>query len=317
MLVLEDPYVEHIRIRKKSNGEKAIPVYHSLSSLQKVRWCFSNAYSTRGIGWSWGTAHLPPAPPAGSSQSSFLILSLRRILQQYVIHDIAGALLQWLTDSGRTSILDLHFVPQILATGCWWASTIPPMDIVYHVICLFGVTSGLFWNVIEEVHPLKGAWAMCYTLNNFWNRTWHQNFRRALKTPSRYVARHVACAPKGSWASRQIQYHIAFAISGIYHWAAAKMAIRSENFTKTLAFFAIMPIIMLLEDLAISVAREQLGWRSWRWRVVGYLWTFFALTLLSVGFVDDCVRHGLVTSFPALPFSPTHTILNLWVRSKI
>lgn len=74
---------------------------------------------------------------------------------------------------------------------------------------------------------------------------------------------------------------------------------------------------MLLEDLAISVAREQLGWRSWRWRVVGYLWTFFALTLLSVGFVDDCVRHGLVTSFPALPFSPTHTILNLWVRSKI
>ena len=309
--------MEHIRIRKKSNGEKAIPVYHSLSSLQKVRWCFSNAYSTRGIGWSWGTAHLPPAPPAGSSQSSFLILSLRRILQQYVIHDIAGALLLWLTDSGRTSILDLHFVPQILATGCWWASTIPPMDIVYHALCLFGVTSGLFWNVIEEVHPLKGAWAMCYTLNNFWNRTWHQNFRRALKTPSRYVARHVACAPKGSWASRQIQYHIAFAISGIYHWAAAKIAIRSENFTKTLAFFAIMPIVMLLEDLAISIAREQLGWRNRRWRVVGYLWTFFVLTSLSVGFVDDCVRHGLVTSFPALPFSPTHTILNLWVRSKI
>ncbi|RYN16691.1 hypothetical protein AA0115_g12197 [Alternaria tenuissima] len=190
------------------------------------------------------------------------------------------------------------------------------MDIVYHVICLFGVTSGLFWNVIEEVHPLKGAWAMCYTLNNFWNRTWHQNFRRALKTPSRYVARHVACAPQGSWASRQIQYHIAFAISGIYHWAAAKIAIRSENFTKTLAFFAIMPMIMLLEDLAISIAREQLGWRNRRWRVVGYLWTFIVLTSLSVGFVDDCVRNGLVTSFPALPFSPTYAMLNLWVRSE-
>jgi hypothetical protein len=309
--------VEHIRSRSNSKGEKISPQFYSLSSLGQIRWCFSNAYSTRGIGWSWGTARLPPAPPAGLSRMSFLSLSLRRILQQYLIHDIAGALLQWLTDGGRTSILDLDFVMQTLATGCWWASTIPPMDIVYHIVCVVGVTSGYFWNVIEEIHPLKGEWATSYTLNNFWNRTWHQNFRRALQTPSRYISRHIVRAPKGTWMSRQVQSHIAFAISGLYHWAAAKIAIPSESFSRTLIFFAVMPTIMLLEELAISTAQEQLGWRNRQWRVLGFLWTFFVMTSLSAGFVDDCVRHNLVTSFPALPFSPTYAILHLWGRRKV
>lgn len=317
LLVLEDPYVEHIRGRNDTKGKKLFPGFYSLASLGQVRWCFSNAYSTRGIGWSWGTAHLPPAPPAGLSRASFVILSLRKVLQQYLVHDVAGALLSWLTDKGRMSVLDLNFILRSLATGCWWASTIAPMDIVYHVVCLIGVTSGCFWTVIEEVHPLKGAWATCYTLNNFWNRTWHQNFRRALKTPSRFISRHVVCAPKGSWMSRQVQYHVAFAISGLYHWAAAKLAIPSENFEQTLMFFGSMPAIMLLEDLAISFAQERLKWRHRQWRVFGFLWTFFIMTSLGAGFVDDCVRHGLVTSFPALPFSPTYSILHIWDRSKM
>ncbi|KAH6629671.1 hypothetical protein C7974DRAFT_454524 [Boeremia exigua] len=314
LLVLEDPYVEHVRTRVNGDGEKIRPAFYSLPSLEQVRWCFSNAFSTRGIGWSWGTARLPPAPPAGFSKTSFLKMSLRRILKQYLIHDIAGALLQRLTDGGQTSVLDLGFSLRSLATACWWASTIAPMDIVYHIVCMIGVTSGLFWNVVEEVHPLKGAWATCYTLSNFWNRTWHQNFRRALQTPSRYIARHVVRAPKGSLMSRQVQSHSAFAISGVYHWAAAKLAVPSEGFQQTALFFAVMPAIMFLEDQVISAAQQQLGWKSQQWRYFGFLWTFFVMTSLGAGFVDDCVRHDLVTSFPALPLSPTRTALNLWSR---
>ena len=287
-----------------------------LSSLERVRWCFSNAYSTRGIGWNWGTARLPLGPPPGLSKTSFSKLTMKRILEQYVIHDIAAALLLWLTEGGRKSILDMDFVLRSLATGCWWASTIAPMDIVYHVVCLVGVTSGLFWNVIEEAHPLKGPWAVCYTLNNFWNRTWHQNFRRALQVPSRFVARHIVCTPKGTLMSRQVQSYMAFTISGLYHWVAAKMVLPSQNFAKTLIFFASMPTIMLLEDVTISFAQKQLGCRSKQWRLLGYVWTFFILTSLGAGFVDDCVKNGLVTSFPALPFSPTYAILNFKVRSE-
>jgi hypothetical protein len=309
--------VEHVRSRKDGNGEKIRPEFYSLPSLGKIRWCFSNAFPTRGIGWSWGTARLPPAPPAGLSSGSLLSMTLQRILKQYLIHDIAGALLQYFTNGGQTSILDLNFLQRSLATGCWWASTIAPMDIVYHLVSLFGVTTGLFWSVVEEVHPLKGSWATSYTLNNFWNRTWHQNFRRALQTPSRYIARHVVCAPKGSMMSRQVQSYSAFAISGLYHWAAAKFAVPSENFTQTLGLFALMPTIMLLEDLVISVAHRRLGLRDPRWHLLGFLWTFFVMTSLGAGFVDDCVRHNLVTSFPALPFSPTYILLQKWGRSKV
>jgi hypothetical protein len=191
------------------------------------------------------------------------------------------------------------------------------MDIVYHIVSLFGVTTGLFWNVVEEVHPLKGSWATSYTLNNFWNRTWHQNFRRALQTPSRYIARHVVCAPKGTMLSRQVQSYSAFAISGLYHWAAAKFAVSSENFAQTLGLFALMPTIMLLEDLAISFAQKRYGLQDPRWRFLGFLWTFLVMTSLGAGFVDDCVRYDLVTSFPALPFSPTYTMLHMWGSSKV
>ncbi|XP_014557133.1 hypothetical protein COCVIDRAFT_15586 [Bipolaris victoriae FI3] len=155
LLVLEDPYVEHIRTRMNSNGERTFPNFSLLSSPERIRWCLSNAYSTRGIGWNWGTARLPSAPPAGLSKMSFLKLAVKTILEQYAIHDIAAALLLWLTEGGRKSILDMDFALRSLATGCWWASTIAPMDIVYHIVCLVGVMSGLFWNVIEEAHPLK------------------------------------------------------------------------------------------------------------------------------------------------------------------
>lgn len=308
--------MEHIRTRRNTKGEKTFSNFSLLSFGERVRWCLSNAYSTRGIGWNWGTARLPSGPPAGLSKISFSILSMKRILEQYVIHDIAAALLLWLTEGGRQSILDMNFALRSLATGCWWTSTIAPMDIFYHIVCLVGVTSGLFWNVIEEVHPLKGSWSACYTLNNFWNRVWHQNFRRALQIPSRFVARHIACIPKGTLMSRQVQSYMAFAISGLYHWVAAKMVVPSQSFAKTLIFFAFMPTIMLLEDLAISFAQKQFGWRSKQWCLLGYVWTFFILTSLGAGFVDDCVKNGLVTSFPALPFSPMYAILNLKVRSE-
>jgi hypothetical protein len=66
-----------------------------------------------------------------------------------------------------------------------------------------------------------------------------------------------------------------------------------------------------------SLPYHVIGWQNRQWRLFGSLYTLFLVDLLSASFVDDCVRPGLVTSFPALPFSITYAILHLWGRSKI
>ncbi|GJC87163.1 acetyltransferase sirH [Colletotrichum liriopes] len=190
------------------------------------------------------------------------------------------------------------------------------MDIVYHLVCMVGISSGLFWTRIEDVHPVNGPWTECYRLSRFWSHTWHQSFRRGLQIPSRFIARSIVRAPRGSLLSRQIQSYVAFALSGLYHWAAAKLAAPSESFARTFVFFILMPNILLLEDFVISFARERLNWHGPHWRTFGLLWAFLAMTTLAAGFVDDLVTHGLVTGFPALPFSPTCALLNLMVENR-
>ncbi|KAF5964586.1 hypothetical protein FBULB1_12693 [Fusarium bulbicola] len=316
LLVLEDPYLEHKWTQPTSDGKERQQSFHSLGAWDRIRWCFDNAFSTRGIGWNWRTAPLPPAPASGTSKTAFLRLSMQRILRQYMSHDIAAGILQWLTHDGKMGVLELDLVPRYIATACWWASSIAAMDIGYHVACMIGVSSGLFWTRIEDVYPVNGPWVECYTLSRFWNRTWHQNFRRGLQIPSRVVARRVVRAPRGSMLSRQTQSYFAFTLSGLYHWAAAKIAAPSESFTRTLTFFLLMPNILLLEDLVIRFAQENLRWRGSWWRIVGLVWTFLALTILSTGFVNDLVAPGLVTAFPALRMSPTYYMLNTMVENR-
>lgn len=314
--MLEDPYLEHKWTQPTSDWKERQQPLHSLGAWDRIRWCFDNAFSSRGIGWNWRTAPLPSAPAPGTSKTAFLRLSMQRVLQQYMSHDIAAGILLWLTHDGKKSVLELSFVPRCIATACWWASSIAVMDIGYHVACMIGVSSGLFWTRIEDVHPVKEPWVECYTLSRFWNRTWHQNFRRGLQIPSRVVARRVVRAPRGSMLSRQTQSYFAFTLSGLYHWAAAKMAAPSESFTRTLTFFLMMPNILLLEDLVIRFAQEKLGWRGSWWRIIGLVWTFLALTILSTGFVNDLVAPGLVTAFPALRMSPTYYMLNTMVKNR-
>lgn len=313
LLVLEDPYLEHVWATKAGDAEKRHGIFHSLSGRGKVRWCFDNAFSTRGIGWNWGMrkAQLSPAPPPGTSKPAFLRACSYRILLQYLVHDIASAVLLWLTHGGREALCELSLLRRSLGTACWAASSSAAMDIGYHVACMVGVATGLFWTRTEDAHPAIGAWTESYTLARFWGRTWHQNFRRALQTPSRYVARELAGAPQGSSISRYIQWYVAFTLSGLYHYAAAKMVVPTESFANTLGFFALMPNLLLLEDWVISFAEQRTGWGGPRWRLLGLAWTFVIMTTTAAGFVDDLVYHGLVTAQAIFPFSPSSKALSM------
>ncbi|KAF2141600.1 uncharacterized protein K452DRAFT_287552 [Aplosporella prunicola CBS 121167] len=217
------------------------------------------------------------------------------------------------TQSGSTSLWDLDVIRRSLAVISWAASTITLMDIGYHVLCVVGTATGLFWNRIETLHPLMGHWANCYTLGRFWGRTWHQNFRRALQMPGQYLARDVLRASKGSLLSRHIQSYTAFLLSGLYHYGAAKMTVPTAGFYGTCVFFAVQPNALLLEDYVLHFAKSRFGCKSQNWHILGYLWTFSVLTYSATGFIDESIWYNLVRAFPVFSSSVTSLFLDLLV----
>lgn len=111
-------------------------------------------------------------------------------------------------------------------------------------------------------------------------------------------------------ASRYIQSYTAFFLSGLYHYIAAQTSLPSERFRGTWLFFLLQPNLILCEDFVILFGREKLGLSSSRWKYLGYIWTFTVLIVTATGFVDECVRHGLVPSSTAFPFSLAEKLMS-------
>jgi hypothetical protein len=106
-----------------------------------------------------------------------------------------------------------------------------------------------------------------------------------------------------AWPLGTYRAILPFFISRLYHYIAAQTSLPSERFRGTSLFFLLQPNIVLCEDFTILFGCEKLGLRSSRWKYLGYIWTFTQLSITATGFIDECVRHRLVSSSTVFPFS--------------
>ncbi|OJJ65100.1 hypothetical protein ASPSYDRAFT_27056 [Aspergillus sydowii CBS 593.65] len=315
--ILSNPYEEHWRTsslsqtkdgsnnNKKENSKTKQARYQSLSTGERLLWAWTNAGETRGIGWNWTIPHIPPGPERGLSKGQYLRHLGLRFVKLYLIHDGSTFIFNTLTNAGTISLHDLGGLPQrCLAVISFAVSNSSILEFIYATLCFVGSASGLFWTKYEDNAPVCGYLSDAYTVSRFWGRVWHQNMRRLLQTPARYMANTVFGARRGSLSARYIQIITAFVISGVYHYVSAKLARPDLRFSGTLEFFLLQPILVGVEDLGM-----YFGWRfcgsklgSWAYGV-GYVWTFAMLALTAIGFVEDCVMSGLVPAVSAFPFS--------------
>lgn len=100
-----------------------------------------------------------------------------------------------------------------------------------------------------------------------------------------------------------MQSYTAFFLSGLYHYVAAQTSLPREQFYGTWFFFLLQPNLILFEDFVTSWGKNKLGLTSQKWRYLGYVWTYAALIPTATGFVDECVRFGLVPASSVFPFS--------------
>ncbi|KAF8250244.1 hypothetical protein K440DRAFT_659686 [Wilcoxina mikolae CBS 423.85] len=306
--ILSDPHEEHwwVSPPKQDSSEKSTPKakpikYKDLSLRDRARWCIENALCSRGIGWNWCIPHLPPGPPPNTSKIAFLRMTGPHLLKLYLLHDLSATILSSITSKGQISLWSVNLPKRALAVLAFGTSVITLMQFGYYILCTSGVLTGLFWTRIEDIISVMGKWSECFTLRRFGGRIWHQNFRRSLQVPSRYIAHNIIRAPKGSQLYRHTQSYVAFLLSGLYHYLAAKMVLPTQSFNNTLLFFFLQPNAFVLEDLLIWIGREKLGLRSQKWRFLGFVWTFGVLVVTAIGFVDDCVRNGIISTDPGFP----------------
>ncbi|OJI99226.1 hypothetical protein ASPVEDRAFT_38692 [Aspergillus versicolor CBS 583.65] len=315
--ILSNPYEEHWRTSpsqtkddssssKKKNSNTEPAKYLSLSTGEKLLWVWTNAGETRGIGWNWTIPHLPSGPEKGLSKGQYLRHLVLRFIKLYLLHDGSVYLLKNLTNAGAISLYDLALPQRSIAVISFAVSNITILEFGFAALCFIGSASGLFWTKYEENPPFCGNLSDAYTVSRFWGRVWHQNMRRVLQSPARYMANTIFKARRGSLSARYIQTFTAFGVSGVYHYVSAKTARPDMGFSGTWRFFLLQPVLVVLEDLGMEFGRRLGGSGSklgyWVYGV-GYVWTFTMLVLTAIGFVEDCVTSGLIPPVSAFPFS--------------
>ncbi|BCS19935.1 wax synthase family protein [Aspergillus puulaauensis] len=311
--ILSNPYEEHWRIspsqaKDDSSSKKVAQTdtakYPSLSTGEKLLWVWTNAGETRGIGWNWTIPHIPPGPEKGLSKGQYLRHLGLRFVKLYLLHDASIYILNKLTNAGTISLYDVGLLQRSLAVVSFAVSNITILEFGYAAFCFTGAASGLFWTKYEHNPPLCGNLSDAYTVSRFWGRVWHQNMRRVLQSPARFMANTVFRAERGSLSARYIQTVTAFAVSGVYHYVSAKSARPDWGFAGTLGFFLLQPGLVVVEDLGMYFGRRVCGSRLGSWVYgVGYVWTFGILVVTAMGFVEDCVTSGLIPPVSAFPFS--------------
>lgn len=122
---------------------------------------------------------------------------------------------------------------------------------------------------------------------------WHQQCRRIVSAPGIWLARDVLHLRKGSFASKNLQLAVAFALSGIAHGGASMLIHRSFEDDAVIMFFLLQIPAIVVEDYVVEFGKS-LGLRdSFFWRLTGLVWTMFVLGVTGQNWVDKILGRGI------------------------
>lgn len=230
----------------------------------------------RGGGWSFQIENLPPIPlDQQRSRPRFLLSQFKQLFLSYLLLDLSS------TYQRRQPYFLLHPYPHSLSSlplskqipfilsSALIAYSI--LSLLYAGTCII-CAGTLLWSV-EECPPLFGGGTRGKTfgVGVFWGNVWHQAFRRVFTSPTKYWSRSSTISSR----TRKIVILItAFSLSGLQHSLPLLVATKGKIGLGAFIFFAIQPIAIVVEALALSnstVLKPTLAvlWLMWssRWFV--------------------------------------------------
>jgi hypothetical protein len=122
------------------------------------------------------------------------------------------------------------------------------------------------------------------------------------------VARSLNLKP-GSWASASTQLLVGFVLSGLVHCGGDAM-VGVRHFGRSMPFFLIQPVAIILEDLVIRLAQgvNFMSHSTLLARLLGFSWVVWWFSWTMPLFISWCVDLGL-TRTEVIPVSVTRMIL--------
>ncbi|KAI9056449.1 hypothetical protein FKP32DRAFT_1585712 [Trametes sanguinea] len=275
-------------------------------------------HNNRLIGTNAQVANVPPAFKGTKGQ--FLWRRLQQLLIGLTALDLVGSFIHTHHHLYMPDIAPLHFpsgpLGYLMRSGCtaiWLVMSYLYLKLSYVILSMFAVATGLGNGHPEDWPDLFGSWSEAYTVRHLWGRAWHQGLRRHFSRWGKLTVQALGI-PRGTWLSSQVQIHVAFALSALLH-CMGDLALGTQHFGRSWAFFAANGAAITLEDTAIAAAKRigfggtTKGARPGRGiRTLGYIWVCIWFAYSGPLYCSWLWESGVAQN-DMLPYSPTRSLI--------
>ncbi|THH16561.1 hypothetical protein EW146_g4108 [Bondarzewia mesenterica] len=283
-----------------------------MSLWRRLYWASTACLSSRGVGWNFQVTNLPPRPR--ESRWAFVRSRLLRIAWYFVMIDMSETYMRLnkiFVSRGiyaRRSISSQGYLLRCASIIVYWARLYGLLALQFSIPAVIVVALGI--HKPADWPDAFGSWKDCYTVRNFWGKTWHQTLRRFTTPIGRFFVRLFGFK-KGTTGSSYTQLYVAFIVSGLMHCAGDAM-VGWKYFGSSMPFFILQALAITAEGGVIAFYRKSgVQLSPTLARLIGYAWVFVWFSFSCPIYIDWSLKAGVGRS-KLLPISLVRYLLRAY-----
>lgn len=191
----------------------------------------------------------------------------------------------------RTDFFAQPLVNQVILTWLHQLEAFCVINLPYQVGAFLAVAT--HFQTPDDWPPLFGKLSDAYLVSQAWGRTWHQLLRKPLGVLTPHMQKWLRVTSRGS--KRSISLISSFFVSGLVHWSGALNIPWTPTSHGMFTYFIMQAPAIRIEDCVVDWAKSrgikgnskiQTGVVARKltvyldlWKILGYLWTFFWISL--------------------------------------
>ncbi|ETS03187.1 hypothetical protein M419DRAFT_76233 [Trichoderma reesei RUT C-30] len=285
MNVFDTAEVSFVRLAQ-GQGVRESPLQFGF--WRKAKWSADLWFSWRGVGWNWEVSSIPRSGREMTTRKRWLVIEIAAAVANFAAQKVTidHVFCRYYPPSNTVeAFTSLSLVQRLWISIIHLALGWLFLDNVNRIIAIVAVAARL--SPPGTCPPSFGSLTDCYTVRNFWGKTWHQTFKWNFNRTGELAARGIG-AKNGSLLRRYTKLHIAFLMSGVQHYIAT-LFVPSPAWAWAMCGQMVMYAIIITVEDAIKALGVHIGIKpSFLTYLAGYLWcTFWVPFVYQFVFIYD------------------------------